>query len=294
MALHDMVEPSLKIVPSGEALGADVLGIDLSQDIDEMTFRTIEQAWLDHLVLRLRGQRLTDAQLIAFSRWFGDLDLARLDDYKPFVQDHPEIMVISNVVVDGQPIGKLGAYEAEWHTDLSYVEKPPKASLLHALEVPKAGGNTGFLNMYRAYETLPAELKAAVCGRFCKHDASRNSAGVLRAGFEEVDDPRDVPGPLQPLVRIHPQTRKKALYLGRRRSASIVGLPLDESEKLLDALWAHATQPTFTWTQVWHVGDLIVWDNRCVMHRRDAFDPTMRRIMHRTQVQDHTSVEIAR
>ncbi len=294
MALHGTVEPSLKIVPSGDALGADVLGVDLSEGIDEMTFRAIEQAWLDHLVLRFRGQRLTDAQLIAFSRWFGDLDLARLDDYKPFVQAHPEIMVISNVVVDGEPIGKLGAYEAEWHTDLSYVEKPPKASLLHALEIPNAGGNTGFLNMYRAYETLPAELKTTVAGRFCKHDASHNSAGVLRAGFQEVDDPRDAPGPLQPLVRIHPQTRKKALYLGRRRSASIVGLPLDESEKLLDALWAHAAQPAFAWTQVWQIGDLIVWDNRCAMHRRDAFDPTTRRIMHRTQVKDNSSVEIAR
>lgn len=265
-------------------LGADVSGIDLSRPLDRETFAAIEKAWLDNVVLRFRGQKLTDPQLVAFSRWFGDLDEARLDDYQPFVPGQPEIMVISNVVENGRAIGKLGNAEAFWHSDVDYVEEPPKASLLYAIELPATGGNTGFANMYAAYETLPADLKAAIDGKQCKHDASHNSAGMLRGGFREVDDPRDVPGPWHPLVRKHPQTGRKALYLGRRPNAYVEGLSLEESERLLDTLWSHATQPQFTWTQVWRVGDLVMWDNRCAMHRRDALDPNSRRIMHRTQV----------
>lgn len=277
-------ELAVHITPSSAALGADISGIDLSQPINETAFRTIESVWLERCVVRFRNQKLSDAQLIAFTRWFGDLDHARLDAYKPFVGEHPEIMVISNVVVDGAPIGKLGAAEAEWHTDISYVESPPKASLLYSLEIPAAGGDTSFANMYLAYDTLDAGLKSDIAGLRCKHDASHDSAGVLRGGFSACDDPRDAPGPLQPLVRTHPQTGRKALYLGRRINACIPDLPPAESERILDALWAHATQPQFAWTAVWNVGDLIVWDNRCTMHRRDAFEATARRIMHRTQV----------
>jgi taurine dioxygenase len=265
-------------------LGADISGVDLSRPLDLETFTAVEKAWLDNVVLRFRGQKLTDAQLVAFSRWFGDLDEARLDDYQPFVPGLPEIMVISNVVENGRALGKLGNAEANWHSDVDYIEEPPKASLLYALELPPTGGNTGFANMYAAYETLPEQLKSAIEGKRCKHDATHNSAGMLRGGFREYDDPRDVPGPWHPLVRKHPQTGRKALYLGRRPNAYVEGLSLEESERLLDALWSHATQPQFTWTQVWRIGDLVMWDNRCAMHRRDALDPNSRRIMHRTQV----------
>jgi taurine dioxygenase len=275
---------ALDVRPLSPAIGADVSGIDLSQPLDEESFRAIEAAWLDHCVLRFRKQKLTDAHLIAFSRWFGELDEARLDDYKPFVAQHPEIMVISNVVEEGRPIGKLGAYEAEWHSDIDYVEEPPKGSVLYSLEVPPHGGNTGFANMYVAYEKLPPGLRSAIEGKSCKHDATHNSAGVLRGGFREYEDLREVPGPLHPIVRTHPQTGRKALYLGRRKNAYIEGLPLEESERILDALWAHATRPSFTWTQEWNVGDLLMWDNRCAMHRRDAFDPAQRRVLHRTQI----------
>jgi taurine dioxygenase len=284
--MHDTsAGPSaITVRPTGAGLGADISGVDLSRPIDRETFAAIEKAWLDNLVLRFRGQKITDAQQIAFSRWFGDLDEARLDDYQPFVPEHPEIMVISNVLENGRAIGKLGYGEAEWHTDVDYVEEPPKASLLYSLELPPSGGNTGFANMYTAYEMLPAELKSAIEGKRCKHDASHNSTGMLRGGFQETNDPRDVPGPWHPIVRRHPQTGRKALYLGRRINAYIEGFSLEESDRLLNALWAHATQPQFTWTQVWRVGDLVMWDNRCAMHRRDAFDPNSRRIMHRTQV----------
>ena len=275
---------AINVQRTNGGLGADVSGVDLSQPLDQATFAAIEKAWLDNVVLRFRGQKLTDAQLVAFSRWFGDLDEARLDDYQPFVPELPQIMVISNVVENGRAIGKLGNAEARWHSDIDYVEEPPKASILYAIELPPTGGNTGFCNMYAAYETLPADLKRAIEGKRCKHDAAHNSAGKLRGGFTEVDDPRDIPGPWHPLVRKHPQTGRKALYLGRRPNAYIEGLSLEESEPLLDALWAHATQEKFTWTQVWRIGDVVMWDNRCAMHRRDALDPNSRRIMHRTQV----------
>jgi len=191
---------------------------------------------------------------------------------------------MSNIKVDGKPIGNLGHYEAVWHTDMSYNDLAPIGSLLYSLEIPPVGGNTGFSNMYKAWDTLPAALKKQVLGRYCRHDSSRNSAGELRKGFSEVSDPRDAPGAMHPLVRTHEKTHRNCLFLGRRQSAYIIGLPLDESEDLLNQIWAHATKPEFEWYQVWKVGDLVIWDNRCAMHRRDAFDPESRRLMHRTQI----------
>jgi taurine dioxygenase len=158
------------------------------------------------------------------------------------------------------------------------------ASALYSLEAPPSGGDTGFCNMYLAYETLAPELRAQIEGRQCRHDASRNSAGELRRGFVDAPDPSQTVGAEHPIVRTHPVTGRKALFLGRRRNAYIPGLPLAESEALLDALWAHATKPEFSWYQQWRKGDLILWDNRAVMHRRDAFDPATRRVMHRTQI----------
>ena len=191
-----------------------------------------------------------------FSRHLGELDWApvaaarvKVPGEDRYVEVAPEgrqyVMVISNVIEDGQPIGQLGAYEAIWHTDMSYVDEPPSASALYSLEVPPSGGDTGFCNMYLAYETLPAELRRQVEGRRCRHDASRNSAGELRRGFVDAPDPTQTVGAEHPIVRTHPVTGKKALFLGRRRNAYIVGLPLEESEALLDALWAHCTKPEF-------------------------------------------------
>lgn len=276
----------LKVAPSGAALGADVGGIDLSQPLSQEDFDAIVQAWHEHLVLRFRGQKLNDPQLIAFSRHFGTLDLAPVTvTGEREIPEHPEINVISNVKVDGRAIGSLGSYEAEWHTDMSYNDEPPMMSCLHALEVPESGGNTSFLNMYLAYESLPEELRRIVDSHRCKHDATRNSAGELRKGARDLDDPREVAGAVHPMASTHPATGRKALLLGRRRNAYILGLPLDESEDVLDRLWAHAKQDRFRWDQVWQAGDLIFWDNRCTMHRRDAFSEDARRIMHRTQVQ---------
>jgi len=275
----------IRVNPTGAALGADIIGVDLSQPMPKEVYQQIEDAWHTHLVLRFRGQNLDDPSLIQFTRHFGELDAAPTQHAnKDVVNRYPEINVISNVTVNGKAIGNLGHYEADWHTDMSYNEMCPIGSLLYSLEVPPTGGNTGFSNMYEAYETLPLELKKEIHGRYCRHDSSRNSAGELRRGVNEVDDPRDAPGAIHPLVRTHPNTNRNALFLGRRRNAYIIGLPLSESEDLLDQIWSHASNPQLTWYQVWKVGDLVMWDNRCVMHRRDAFDPETRRLMHRTQI----------
>jgi taurine dioxygenase len=279
------LKDSLTITPTGAALAADISGIDLSHPLDDATFAAIERAWHDHLVLRFRSQKLDDDQLMRFSARFGTLDRAPLQAAKTNeTRPNEWVSIISNVLVDGKPIGALGNYESLWHTDMSYNEKPPIASLLHAHEVPPSGGDTGFANMYRAYDTLPAALKARVADLTCKHDAARNSVGELRRGFSETMDVRETPGALHPIVRTHPVTKRKALFLGRRRSAYIPGFAIADSEALLDQLWAHATQPELCWYQQWRTGDLILWDNRCVMHRRDAFDESARRVMHRTQI----------
>ncbi len=281
----------LWIQPSGAALGADVHGVDLSRPVRDAQFARIAEAWRDHLVLRFSGQRIDDRQLMSFSARFGELDRV------PIAAAHTErggaglapdvapwVTVISSIVRDGRPIGGLGSSELVWHTDMSYNPLPPRASLLYALEVPPTGGDTGFLDMYAAYETLPEDLRRTVEGRTCIHDSSHNSAGELRKGFQETVDVTRTPGAVHPLVRLHPVSGRKALFLGRRPNAYINGLPVEESEAVLDALWAHATQDPFAWYQKWRVGDLVMWDNRCVMHRRDGFEPGLRRLMHRTQI----------
>jgi taurine dioxygenase len=272
------------IVASGKALGAEIQGMDLKCITDEK-FAVIHRAWLDYLVIVFRGQRLTDEELIRFSRRFGELDWAPIQETgRRFVEGHPEIYIVSNVIENGKPIGSLGSGEALWHTDMSYLDIPPMASMLYALAVLPAGGNTYFCNMYAAYDSLPSALRQRISGLALKHDATYNSGGYLRQGMAAVDDPLISAGVYHPLVILHPETGQRALYLGRRRNAYVGGLPRVESDVLLDELWQYATRDELTWHNPWQAGDLVLWDNRCTMHRRDAFDPSFRRILHRTQV----------
>jgi taurine dioxygenase len=274
----------MRTIPSGHALGAELQGVDL-RDVNDAVFEPLRRAWLEHLVVLFRGQTLTDEDLITFSQRFGQLDWAPIQETgRRFVDGHPEIYVVSNVIENGVPIGSLGAGEAVWHTDMSYLETPPKASMLYALETPASGGNTYFSNMYAAYDALPAALQRQASCLTLKHDATYNSGGYVRQGMAAMDDPLSSAGVYHPLVTTHPETGRRALYLGRRRNAYISGLPLAESEALLDELWQYATRDEFTWAHRWQDGDLVLWDNRCTMHRRDSFDPQSRRILHRTQI----------
>jgi taurine dioxygenase len=274
----------LDVVPIAAALGAEIRGVDL-KDLDAPTFAAVRQAWYDYQVVLVRGQRLDDHDLIAFSRRFGGLDWAPIQENgRRFVEGMPEIYIVSNVLVNGEPIGSLGAGEAVWHTDMSYLDVPPMASMLYAIEVPPAGGNTSFCSMYAIHEALPATLKRRIADLKIKHDGTYNSGGYVRQGVTPTDDPRASPGTVHPLVCTHPNTGRQMLYLGRRRNAYLMGLELAESEALLDELWSYVEHPQFAFTHAWRVGDLVLWDNRCTMHRRDPFDASARRIMHRTQV----------
>ena len=274
----------VEVIPSGKACGAEVRGADLV-DLSDAMFKGIEQALYDHQVVVLRGQPITDPQLIAFGKRFGELEPPGMSIIgKPYIDEYPDVLVISNIVENGQPKGNLGAGEAIWHTDMSYRDVPVSYAILHALEVPPAGGNTYFSNQYLAYETLPEATRRALDGKMIIHDETYNSGGQLRKGFKEVTDPRQAPGARHPVFRVHPVTGRKALYLGRRSNAYIIGLPLEESEGLLDELWAQASRPEFVWGHEWRLGDTLIWDNRCLIHRRDPFDASERRMMHRVQV----------
>ena len=280
---------TFEIIPTGHALGAEIRGVDLAGDLDDASVGSIRAAWREHLVLLFRGQTLEARALAALARRFGELDrVPGWDDAHP--PGEPDLLVISNVERDGKPIGVLGSGEAEWHTDMSYIERPPMASLLYALEVPDSGGDTGFLNMYTALDALPGELRAAIDGRVLNHGSSYDSTGRLRPGATPVSDPGQAPGARHPLVRSHPEAGRKALYLGRRNNAYVVGLGVADSEALLDALWANATRADHAWAQKWRPGDVLMWDNRCTMHRRAAFDPGARRIMYRAQIKGDVPV----
>lgn len=303
MSAPTLAGTALKVTPLGEALGAEIEGVNLAL-LDDASFVQIERAWADHLVLRFRRQQLSDLDLMQFSRRFGALDPVPIrasdvmDHTDPRLAIDPEareyVTIISNVKVDGMAIGGLGNYEAHWHTDMSYNDTPPSASLLYGIEVPPEGGDTSFCNMYLAYDTLDKTSRERVRSLTCVHDASRNSSGELRRGFADNAEPTRTIGARHPLVRVHPVTERACLFLGRRRNAYIPELPLDESERLLDYLWAHATQQCFSWTQQWQQHDLVIWDNRCAMHRRDSFDDRYERVMHRTQIRGTTPIGYAK
>src|SRR4029079_15200111 len=275
---------SIEVVPTGAALGAEVRGIDLRR-LDEAAFARVVQAWHDHSVVLVRDQRLNDQELIAFSHRLGDLDWAPIQETaRGLVEGVREIYIVSNVKVNGEPIGSLGDGEAVWHTDMSYLDVPPKASMLYALQVPPSGANTSFCSMYDVYEALPPRLKERVAGLKIKHDGTYNSGGYVRQGVTPTADPLTSPGAGHPLLCRHPDTGRRMLYLGRRRNAYLVGLELAESEALLNELWRFVDRPEFAWEHVWRGGELVLWDNRCTMRARDAFNPGSRRVMHRTQV----------
>jgi alpha-ketoglutarate-dependent taurine dioxygenase len=291
---------TLEIVPSCAAVGAEVRGVDLSQPVPDDVAEALRNAWSKHLVLLFRDQEMTPEQYLEAARIFGKPQVGAARKYfeKAGTLDTlhtlpvPEVSVLSNLDGEGRPVKEnagLGSLEVVWHSDNSYIEQPPAGSTLYAREIPDDGtGKTSFNSQYLAYEELPADLRAAIEGKRSKQDASRNSAGTLRPGVKKPEKPEDVPGPMHPLIRVHPVTKRKALYLGRRRvypSQFIDGVSHEESEALLDRLWAHATQDKYKWTHTWRVGDMLVWDNRAAMHYREPVNSDQRRVMWRSQFQ---------
>ena len=280
---------TIEIVPLPGAMGAEIRGLDLRR-LDEGSFRILHQAYLDHLLVLLRGQQLSDGDMVAVARRFGEFELppvtAQAVEHR---NAHPEITVVSNVRVDGTPMGQLGDGEVIWHSDYSFREIIAGMRMLYAVEIPPEGegANTEFCNMYAAYATLPDTLRKRVMGATIKHDTAYDTNRKLRRGAVAVDDPRLGDGPDHPIVSTHPDTGCNSLFLGRRPRHYVNGCTLEESAALLDALWAHATQPRFRISHAWRQGDVVMWDNRCTLHRRGAFNPVARRVLHATQVKGH-------
>ena len=272
----------LEVAPLG-ALGAEIKAVDLAR-VSLAEVEAIKSAWYRHDVVVFRNQRLTDDDLLAFSRHFGTLDPPPNQGAgRKSPPGYPDIYVVSNVRDErGEPIGALGDGEALWHTDMSYAAHPPDASMLYALEIPAHGGDTCFCSMQAALTRMPKSLVERLCGLDIKHDGTYDSGGYVRKGLTASDDPRTSVGTPHPAIIEHPVSGKPALYLGRRRNAYVMGLDLAESERLLDQIWSYVE--TAVYRHRWAVGDLVLWDNRTTMHRRDAFDPNARRVMHRTQI----------
>lgn len=276
----------MNITPLTSTFVADISGVRLGSITDD-DFEAIYHAWLDYGVLRFRDQPLKDDELQSFSARFGPLEerpMGRMSEADRAKVKNRFVTVLSNIIVDGKPIGGLGNAEATWHSDMTYIETPPPASVLLGVEIPEQGGDTYFADQKAAYDLLPDNLKSRVTGLTIKHDAAHTSVGELRPGFEPFDDPRDAPGAVHPIISKHQETHQPCLYLGRREWAYVPGLSLEDSEALLDELWTYATLKENVWRQQWQPYDVVVWDNRRVLHRRDDFDAGARRMMRRCQV----------
>ena len=289
----------MRVIPTGCALAAEVRGLDLAEKVPPEIRSALLEAWTDHLVLLFRDQELNEDQFLGAAQIFGELQASvtreragAAPEPETAKASHSEVCVLHNLGADGRPTASnagAGSSELAWHSDNSYADVPPAGSMLYALEVPPSGGNTYFANQYLAYEALPGEIRAAIEGRTAVHDYSRDGVGRPRPGVAPAASPDQVPGAHHPIVRTHPVSRRRSLYLGRRfeyPSQYIDGMPAGESERLLDTLWEHATDPAFVWCHVWRPGDVLLWDNRCALHRRDAVPPTAPRIMQRTLISE--------
>jgi taurine dioxygenase len=281
-----LTKTKITTVENGSSVCADVVGFDFN-NYDAADVAEVRKIWLQYGVLRFREINISDEQHIAFSRHFGKAVIHPKQLQEGAHPTQKEILVIANTTKDGKPTGAMGNSEAGWHTDTWFYERPPAGALLRAVEVPPTGGDTYWLSMYQAYETLPDSLSNAVKGRQIFFQSVYDATGALRLGKEvpKSKDFREWQGIVHPLVRTHGESGRQALYLGDQDAADvgswIVGMPLDESNDLIAQLWKHACNGE-VFTQHWHKGDMVMWDNRCTMHRRDSFSPEFVRIMHRT------------
>ena len=291
---------NIEIIPTGKAVGAEIRGVDLSQTLSKGVVEKLTNAWAEHLVLLYRDQDLKDENIVTLSGYFGGHQpagarqarrQAGIKDAGKGSSTDMRINYVSNLDDEGNPTQHnrgIGSHEIRWHSDNTYVEVPPTGTLLWAEIIPDDNtGNTMFCNQYRAYEELPDDLKEAIEGKHMMHDGSRTTANRVHPHRTMPQSQDEIDGPIHPMVRIHPLTGKRALFLGRRwdyPSTYIVEMRNDEGEALMDKLWAHATQDKYVWVHQWRPKDILQWDNRSVMHRRTAVNPNQKRILHRTLI----------
>lgn len=276
---------SIEFTTITPVIGARVSGVSLAT-VAPAQFDQLYRIWQQHHVLVLRDQQLTNAQFERFSAMLGELDPPPNQGAgRKSVPGHPDLYVVSNRTNGaGEPIGALGDGEAQWHTDMSYLQQPPFASMLWSIELPDSGGDTCFASMPAALRSMPADLVRRLERLSIKHDGTYDSGGFVRKGMTANDDPTQSVGTPHPIVIEQPETGERTLYLGRRRNAYIPGLALVESDALLNAMWGYATDPKVTMRHQWRLGDVVLWNNFTTMHRRDAFPPEQFRTLHRSQI----------
>jgi len=281
-----VLQDSFQVELFDAPLGAEIIGLDLNRPLPQRDFQRIHKAHLDHHLLVFRDQRITPQQQVDFSRRFGPLQIHVLRNFQ--LPSHPEVLIISNIIENGKPLG-LGDAGHFWHSDLSYKEKPSLGSMLHAQELPLEGGDTLFANMHLAYDTLPAALRHAVQGARAEHsylaqyeELRRRSPFRPALTQAQIDEVQPV---VHPVVRTHPETGRKALFVSEHFTTRIVGVPEDESRALLAELFAHSVRPEHVYRHRWAPHDLVFWDNRSLMHLAGGTPDHLRRKLYRTTIE---------
>ena len=273
--LHETPAP-FTVRQLSPALGAEIAGVDLRDPINDALKQQFLDVWHRHLVILLRNQTLDEDAQVRFAETFGSP--AKITSGRTFSARYPSVMLISNIRRDGKPIGALPDGEMHFHTDQCHQEIPAKATVLYAIEIPSKGGNTLFSNAYTAYETLPADLKQRIAGRHALNAYDKDST-LRTANYDDAGS-----SCWHPVVRTHPATGRKALYVNRLMTREIEGLPCDESDALLQKLFDHQEQPGFVYEHVWRPGDILMWDNRCTLHARTDFSAGERRMLRRVTI----------
>ncbi|TBU97524.1 TauD/TfdA dioxygenase family protein [Phytopseudomonas dryadis] len=284
-AIHQPTQ-NFEVRPFSAAVGAEIVGLDLSRPLNDADFARVHRAHLDYNVVVFRDQRITPQQQIDFSRRFGVLQIHVLKQF--LLANHPEVFIISNIVENGQPVG-LGDAGKYWHSDLSYKEFPSLGSMLLAQELPEEGGDTLFASQQLAYETLPAELRQAIDGKRAAHSYTARYAdevfkGIRRPTLTEAQL-AEVKAVVHPVVRTHPETGRKGLFVNENFTTHILDIPEDESRQILAELYAHSAKPEFIYRHQWQANDMVFWDNRALIHLATGCPSHLRRRMHRTTIQ---------
>jgi len=262
------------------AFGAEVSGIDLSNDIDSQTLTEIKALWAENQLLLFRQQSLEEVDLVRTSRYLGELEIHIRREY--LSKENPEVLLVSNVKENGKPVGILSDTEVGWHYDQIYLPRPAVGSMLMAVMLPSSGGQTSFADMTNAYEQLPDDVKAKIDGT--KAIQSYEAFNAQFSVATNKSQKKQSPDIEQPLVRTHPISGRKALYICPGMTTKIVGMDEQESSKMLDYLFTWSIQPKFVYTHNWELGDVLLWDNASTMHRREPFDGNDARLMKRTTI----------
>jgi taurine dioxygenase len=271
------------IRPLSDALGAELIGLDLSAPMSDALFESVRDAWHCHLVILIRDQHLTEDEQVRFAERFGPISTSTRGHFQA---KNPAIMLISNIREDGKQLGALPDGEMHFHTDQCHQERPAMATMLYSIEVPSVGGNTLFANAYTAYETLPAAVRQKIEGRKALNAYDYDAAATIRGTKLR----EGVPAYWHPIVRTHPATGRKALFINRLMTVAIEGLSDEEGGEILNTLFDHQEQRTFVYEHVWRPNDVLVWDNRCTLHARTDFSDKERRLMRRVAIKGEKPV----